>query len=123
MTDVPDMVDLVVGTPLGTSDRCFVSYVLRVEHSVSKHNVRSTVFLKHHANWDSFRSAARSFTWNTIFKSADPLVALDRAIGQVLGRYVPSTVLRNRSRDKQWFDASCRRAYDGKQIAHRSCLM
>ena len=24
MTDVPDIVDVVVGTPLGTSDHCFV---------------------------------------------------------------------------------------------------
>ena len=34
MTDVPDIVDVVVGTPLGTSDHCFVSCVLRVEQSV-----------------------------------------------------------------------------------------
>ena len=34
MTDVPDIVDVFVGTPLGTSDRCFVSCVLRVEQSV-----------------------------------------------------------------------------------------
>ena len=36
MTDVPDVVDVVVGTPLGTSDHCFVSCVLRVEKSVSE---------------------------------------------------------------------------------------
>ena len=29
MTDVPDIVDVFVGTPLGTSDNCFVSRVLR----------------------------------------------------------------------------------------------
>ena len=34
MTDVPDIVDEVVGTPLGPSDHCFVSCVLRVEESV-----------------------------------------------------------------------------------------
>ena len=43
--------------------------------------------------------------------SADPLVTFDRAIGQVIGWYVPTTVLHSRSGDKQWFDASCRRAY------------
>ena len=31
MTDVSDIVDVVVGTPLGTSDYCFVSCVLRFE--------------------------------------------------------------------------------------------
>ena len=46
MTDVPGVVDVVVGTPLGTSDHCFVSRVLRVEQSVPEYNVkvRRTVF-------------------------------------------------------------------------------
>ena len=48
-------------------------------------------------------------------KSADPSVAFDRTIGEVISRYVHTTVLRNRSGDKQWFDASCRRAYYAKQ--------
>ena len=97
MTDVTDIVDVVVGAPLGTSDHCFVRCVLRVEPSVPEYNVRSTVFLMHRTNWDSVRSAVRSIILSTILKSADPLVAFDRAIG----RYVPATVLRSRSGDKQ----------------------
>ena len=31
ITDVPDIVDVVVGTPLGTSDHFFISCVLRVD--------------------------------------------------------------------------------------------
>ena len=34
--------------------------------------------------------------------------------------YVPTTVLRSRFVDKQWFDASCRRAYDAKHTAYRA---
>ena len=34
MTDVPDIVDVIVGTPLGTSDHCSVSCLLFVEQSV-----------------------------------------------------------------------------------------
>ena len=45
MTDVPDIVDVVVGTPLVTSDHCFVSCVLRVEQSMPEYNARSTVFV------------------------------------------------------------------------------
>ena len=45
-------------------------------------------------------------------------ISCDRAIGEVIGRYVPTTVLRSRSGDKQWFDASCWRAYDAKQTAY-----
>ena len=44
MTDAPDKVYVLVGTPLGTSGHCFVSCVLRIEQSVSECNIRSTVF-------------------------------------------------------------------------------
>ena len=43
MTDVPDIVYVVVGTPLCTSDHFFVSVVLCVEQSVLEHDVRNTV--------------------------------------------------------------------------------
>ena len=36
--------------------------------------------------------------------------------------HVSTTVCCRLSRDKQWFDASCRRAYDAKQIAYRVSL-
>ena len=81
MTGVPDIVDVFVGTPLGTSYHCFVSCVLWVEQSVPEYNIRSTVFLKHHTNWDNVRRAVRSFTWSTLLKSVDPLDAFNRAIG------------------------------------------
>ena len=58
---VPDIVDVFIGTPLGTSGHCFVSFVLRVEQYVPEFNIRITVFLKHRTNWDSVRGAVRSF--------------------------------------------------------------
>ena len=92
MTSVPDTVDVVVRTPLGTLDHSFVSCVLRVQQSVPEYNVRSTAFLKNRTNWDSVCSALRSFTWSAILRSADPLVTFDRAIGEVICRDVPTTV-------------------------------
>ena len=106
--------------PLGTSDHCFVSCVLRIEQSVPEYNVRSTVFPKHRTYCDSVRRAVGSFIWSTILKSADRSVAFDRAIGDIIGWYVPTTVFRSGSGDKQWFDASCRRAYDAKQTAYHA---
>ena len=53
MTDVPDIVDVVVGISLDPSDHCFVSCVVLVEQSVLVYNFRSTVFLKHHSNHTS----------------------------------------------------------------------
>ena len=83
-------------------------------------NVRNSVFLKHRTKWNSVSGAVRSFTWITILRSADPLVAFDRAISEVICMYVSTTVLRSKSGDMQWFDASCRRAYDAKQTAYRA---
>ena len=53
-------------------------------------------------------------------KSCDPLVAFNRSIDESIGRYVPTTVLRNRSGDKQLFDARCWSAYDAKQTSYRT---
>ena len=95
MTDVPDIVDVFVDTPLGTSDHCFVSCVLLVEQYVPEYNIRCTIFLQHRTNCDNVRCAVRSFTWSTILTSTDPLDAFDQAIGEVIGRLVPTTVFRS----------------------------
>ena len=84
--------------------------MLRVEQSVPEYNIGSTIFLKFRPDWDHDRF--RSFTWSTILKSADPLDAFDRAIGEVI-------VLGNGSGDKQWFDVSCRRT-DAWQTAYHA---
>ena len=76
--------DAFVGTPLGTSNHCFVSCVLHVEQSVLEYSDRSTVFQRHRTNWDSICSTVRSFTCSTILKSADTLVPFNRAIGEVI---------------------------------------
>ena len=69
---------------------------------------------------ESVRDAVRRFTRSTILESADPLDAFERAIGEVNGRHVPTTVLRSRYGYKQWFDVSYRRAYDAKPMAFRA---
>ena len=69
-----------------------------------------------------YNCAVRSFTWSIILKLADEWDAFDRAIGEVIVRYVPTTVLHNRSGDKQWFDASCWRSYDAKQTLIMLCV-
>ena len=42
-TDAPDIVDVLVDTPLVTSDHCLVSCVLRVEQPLQKYNIRSYI--------------------------------------------------------------------------------
>ena len=44
------IIDVIVGTPLGTSDHRIVSCMLHLEQSKPENNVRSTVFLNHPTN-------------------------------------------------------------------------
>ena len=83
---------------------------------MSEYNVRGSLSTASH-QLGQCPQCSQEVTWSTILKSADALVAFDRAICEVNSRNVPTTVLR-RSADKQWFDASCRRAYDDKQTAY-----
>ena len=50
--------------------------------------------------------------------SADPSAAFDRAISEAIDKLVPTAVLLTSTGDKQWFDVSCRRAYDIKQTVY-----
>ena len=60
-------------------------------------------FLKLRTNWDSVRNEVRRFTWSAI---RDHVIhyAFNCAIGDVIGRLVPTTVQCSKSVDKQWFD-------------------
>ena len=44
----------------------------------------------------------------------------EQLVRSLVGMFLPTTVLLSRSRDKQWFDASCWRAYDAKQTVYRA---
>ena len=60
MTDAPDVVDVSLGSPLGTSDHCFVNCELLVEQVIAVHDIRRVVHLKHSINWDNVRNAVES---------------------------------------------------------------
>ena len=98
---------MFVGTPLGTSDHCRVSCGFGLSNMYRSNISEVFVFLNHRINWDNVRCAVRNFTRSTILNSDEPLDSFDRAIGEVIGRLLPTTVLRSRSGDKEWFDASC----------------
>ena len=54
-------------------------------------------------------------------ESPKPLDVFNQAIGEIISRLFPTTVLRSRSGNRQWFDDRCLRAYDGKQTTYRAC--
>lgn len=120
ITEVPDVVDVSVGTPLGTSDHCCLNLHVTVNQSLPSYDVRRTVFLKNRVNWDRVREDVQDIAWSEIFKAQDPVSALNTAVSCIITRNVPTATLRFRSGDAPWFNADCRRVYDLKQTAYRA---
>ena len=118
MTDVPDLVWVGVVAPIGSSDHCSLSAVNSISQAVPKLFVRRKVLIKHQVNWNTVCSAMQDLSWRNIW-SADNLVeVLNEHLLLLVGRYVPTKVIRVCNKDKPWFDDQCRHAFGLKQEAH-----
>ena len=80
--------------------------------------VSRKVFLKHQVNWNTVCGAIRELPWRNIWLSDNPVEVLNEHISMLVGRYVPTKVIRVRNKDKPWFDDQCRHAFGLKQEAH-----
>ena len=56
--------------------------------------------------------------WCNIWSSDNPVEVLNEHLLLLVGRFVPSKIIRVRNKDKPWFDDQCRHAFDLKQEAH-----
>ena len=80
--------------------------------------VSRKVFLKHQVNWNTVCGAIWELPWRSICLSDDPIEVLNEHLSLLVGRYVPTKVIRVRNKDKSWFDDQCRHAFNLKQEAH-----
>ena len=94
MTNAPDILVVSVGSPFGSSDHCYVICVLPDEQAVSEDNVRNSVLLKLHTNWDRVRNAIRSLTQSSVLISLDAFETFNDAVGNVICIHVLTTVFR-----------------------------
>ena len=53
-----------------------------------------------------------------IWSSDNPVEVLNKHLSLLVGRYVPTKIIRVSNKDKPWFDDLCRSAFDLKQEAH-----
>ena len=60
----------------------------------------------------------RDLPWRNIWSSDNPVEVLNKHLSLLVGRYVPTNIIRVCNKDKPWFDDQCRRAFDLKQEAH-----
>ena len=69
-------------------------------------------------NWNTVCGAMQDLPWRDIW-SADHLVeVLNEHLLLLVGRFVPTKVIRVRNKDKHWFGDQCRHAFGLKLKAH-----
>ena len=118
MTDVPDFERVAVVAPIGNSDQSSLSAVISMAQAVPNFCVSRKVFLKHQVNWNTVCGAMRELPWRNIWLSHNSVEVLNEHLSLLVGRYVPTKVIRVRNKDKPWFDDQCRNAVGLKQEAH-----
>ena len=67
MTDVPDLVQVTVVGPLGSSDHSSLSIAISMAQAVPSLSVSRKVFLKHRVNWTAVCDAMRDLPWRSIW--------------------------------------------------------
>ena len=63
--------------------------------------VNRKVFLKHQVNWNTVGGV---LPWRNIWSADNPVEVLNEHLSLLIGRYVPTKVIRVRNNDKPWFD-------------------
>ena len=80
--------------------------------------VRRKVFLKYQVNSNTVCGAMQDLLWRNIWSADNPVEVLNALLLLLVGRFVPTKVIRVRNKDKTWFDNQCRHALGLKQEAH-----
>ena len=111
MTDVPDLVRVSVVAPIGNSDHSSLSAVISMAQAVPNLCVSRKVFLKHQVNWNTVCGAMQDLPWRNIWSSDNPIEVLNEHLLLLVGRFVPTNIVRVRNKDKPWFDDQCKHAF------------
>ena len=100
VTDIPDLVWVAVVAPISNSDHSSLSAVISMAQAVPNLCVSRKVFLKHQVNWNTGCGAIRELPWHNIWLSDNPVEVLNEYLSLLVGRYVPTKVIRVRNKDK-----------------------
>ena len=73
-------------------------------HSVPHLCVSRKVFLKHHVNWNTVCGAMQDLPCHSIWSADNHIEVLNEHLLLLVGRFVPTKVIRVRNKDKPWLD-------------------
>ena len=77
MTDVPDLVQVVVAAPIGNSDYSSLSAVISMAQVVPNLSVSMNIFLKHTVNWNILCGAIQDLPCCSIWYADNPVEVLN----------------------------------------------
>ena len=123
LTNVPDLCNVQVGSPIGNSDHSYLSVILTTNVRVPSFCVSRTVYQKSRVNWDNAVSDVMGLSWSDVFRSENMVQALDNALHNALDNArVPRITVRTRMGDYPWFGDECKRTFDDEQEAYHAWL-
>ena len=70
-TDNPGVVAGNVGSPVGTSDHCYVSAIIKTEHAVPDISFSRKIYQKSQADWDCILNDLRELDWPDIYRQVE----------------------------------------------------
>ena len=118
-TDTLGVVAGNVGSPIGTSDHCYVSAIIKTEHAVPDISFSRKIYLKSQADWDGILNDLRELDWPDIYRQVDFVASMNDGFERIIVRRIPSRVIKFRIKDKAWFNEDCKRANLAKQEAYQ----
>ena len=107
MTDVPDLVRVAVVAPMGNSDHSSLSAAISIARAVVNFCGSRKVFLKHQVNWNTVCGAIRDLPWHNIWHADNPVEVLNEHLSLLVGRYVPTKIIRVRNKNKPGYRHAC----------------
>ena len=67
-SDTPGVVVGSVGSPIGTSDHCYISAMIKTEHTVPDISFSHKIYLKSQADWDGILNDLQELDWPDIYR-------------------------------------------------------
>ena len=74
--------------------------------------------MKYSVNWTAVCDAICVLPWRSIWSADNPVERLSVHLSLLVERFVPTKVIRERNKDKPWFNDDCKLAFDIKHMAH-----
>ena len=113
ITDVLDLVRVSVVAPIGNLDHSSLSAVISMAKAVPNLCVSRKVFLKHQVNWNTVCGEMQDLPWRNIWSADNPVEVLNEHLLLLVGRFVPTKIIRVCNKDTPWFDDQWRHAQAG----------